>query len=221
MIREKYYSAVLQAGLCSDYTAVCPTQLPRAKMQSVTLPLESWLLCRATRASDNSLAAPAVAGLVQRRGKLNVRFVRFQHRARLGWRHSTGRDVHIPPLTLIHSLGLGKSSSCSPSPRSCSCRRHKGNQDFVLRCSLPGHLHPGKVCPKGKRWVWERGGADEAGLSGDSGCWVEEPKVGCRWVYHRWGEGWRLLSCGSKGEKFIPSWLTRASVRGSARAGHC
>ncbi|KAI1237502.1 hypothetical protein IHE44_0013579 [Lamprotornis superbus] len=56
---------------------------------------------RATGASDNSLAAPAVAGLVQRH-------------AGLGWRHSTGRDVHIPPLTLIHSLDLGKTSSCSP-----------------------------------------------------------------------------------------------------------
>jgi len=90
MIREKYYSVVLQAGLCSDYTAVCPMELPRAEMQSVTLPLDSQLLCRATRASDNSLAAPAVDSLVQRRGKLNVRFVRFSQRMRPGQRHSAG-----------------------------------------------------------------------------------------------------------------------------------
>lgn len=139
MIREKYYSAVLQAGLCSDYTAVCPTQLPRAKMQSVTLPLDSWLLCRATRASDNSLAAPAVDSLVQRCGKLNVRFVRFSHRKRPwfshrkrpGWKNSTGSDVQVPRLTPIHSLVLGKSPSGILSARSHGCRRHKGDQDSL------------------------------------------------------------------------------------------
>lgn len=50
----------------------------------------------------------------------------------------------------------------------------------MLRCSLPRHWHPGKVCPKGKGWEWDRGGADGAGLGGGSGCWVEEPKVRCR-----------------------------------------
>lgn len=163
MIREKYYSVVLQAGLCSDYTAVWPTQLPRAKMQSVTLPLDSWLHCRATRTSDNSLAAPAVDSLVQRQARLNVRFVRFSHRMRPSRRQSAERDGHILPLTPIHSLVLGKSSSCSLSPRSCGCRGLRGTKTlFVLPCSLPGHLCPGKVCPDGSgtgmgersRWSW-------------------------------------------------------------------
>lgn len=163
MLREKYYSAVLQAELCSDYTAFCPTQLPRDKMQSITFPLESWRLCRATRASDNSLAGPVVDSPVQRRGKLNVRFVHFSHSMRPGWGHSAGRDVHVPPLTPTRSLVLGKSPSCSLTPRNRGCRRHKGTRTlFVLPFSLPGHPHPGEGMSQWKgtgmgqrsRWSW-------------------------------------------------------------------
>lgn len=72
MIREKYYNAVLQAGLGRDYMAVRPARFPGAKMQLVTLHLDSWLLCRATRAADNTLAAPAVGSFVWRSGELSI-----------------------------------------------------------------------------------------------------------------------------------------------------
>lgn len=56
-----------------------------------------------------------------------------------------------------------------------------------------------------------------------AGCWVADSKVGHRQVDRRWGEEWRVPSCGSKGgtSQLNPSWLTRASVRGSAGAVHC
>lgn len=159
-------------------------------MQSVTLPLESWLLCRATRASDNSLAAPAMAGLVQRRGKLNVRFVRFSHTAGLGWRHSTGRDVHIPPLTLP-PFGLGQHIQV---PGAAAVGGIEGSRTLCWMSAPRGGMSQWKgvgVGERWSRWSWADGG---------SGCLTEEPKVGCRWVYHRWGEGWRLIWFKKKGQ---------------------
>lgn len=149
-------------------------------MEAVTLPLDFWLLCRVTRPSDNSLAALAMASLVQSLGKLNVWFVCFSRGRRPGQRHSTGRNVDTPPLTLIHSLVLGKSTSCSLSPRSYGCRRHKGDKDPV--CAA---LQPPREGMSQRQGDGDGDGREEQiELSWvvAAGCWVAESKVGYRWV---------------------------------------
>lgn len=192
-------------------------------MQSITLPLESWLLCRATRASDNSLAGPVVDSPVQRRGKLNVRFAHFSHSTRPGWGHSAGRDVHVPPLTPTCSLALGKSPSCSLTPRNHGCRRHKGDEVSLCAALQP----PWTSTPWERMSRWKGTGMGQRSRWSWAGWWLlAVGQQSLRWDTGRWTAGGERdgdSSCGLKGgtSQLLTSWLTRAAVRGSAGAVHC